>query len=204
MPTNGKNLGELLSDLMENEGITVEKLSSLTNIPIRFIVSMRENELDKLPAEPYIRGYLKKIADVLKTDEQSLINAYKESKGVAKSGDADRLPANQYARVPIKKGWFVAPILVLLLFITLFVRSNEILGVPELHIDLPSVVYTESIEITGSVRKGDTLTLNGEIVYTDDLGNFKEPVLLKPGLNTLQFKVKRFLGKESIVVKEVY
>src|SRR3989338_8404013 len=105
MPQNDRKLEELLNDLMEAEGLTAEKLANLTNIPSRFIVTMREGELNKLPAEPYAKGYLKKIADVLKTDEVSLINAYKESKKIARldnAGETDKLPSNQFAHVPLK------------------------------------------------------------------------------------------------------
>ncbi len=202
-----KNIGELLADLMEAEGMTAEKLASQTNIPSRFIIAMREGELDKLPAEPYVRGYLKKIADVLKADEGTLINAYKESKRVARlghvAGETDKLPSNQFARVPMKKSWFVVPILILILIGSIFLRFNQVFGVPELNLELPSSISTESLLLSGSVTPGDKLTLNDEIVYTDDSGHFEETILLKPGLNTLQFKVKRFLGKESTIIKEI-
>lgn len=205
---NPKNIGELIGDLIEAEGINAEKLASITAIPARFIVAMREGELEKLPAEPYVRGYLKKIADALKADEEALINAYKESKRVARlghvAGETDKLPSNQFARVPMKKSLIIVPLLILILTTTIFVRFNQIFGVPELSLELPSAISVESLTISGDVRPGDKLTLNGEIVYTNESGHFEETFFLKPGLNTLEFRVKRFLGKEIVVIKEIY
>lgn len=199
-----KKLSELLAELMDAEGVSPEKLSALTNIPTRFIVSLKEGELDKLPAEPYVRGYLKKIADALKTDEEALINAYKESKRIAKVGATDTLPSNQYARVPMKKSWLLVPIILIAFSVMFYVRQNQIFGIPELTLDVPSVVYAESLLVEGNIRPGDKITLNGELLPTDKTGHFEETIFLRPGLNTLEFKVSRFLGKETIVVKEVY
>lgn len=199
-----KQISELLAELMDAEGVSPEKLSALTNIPTRFIISLKEGELNKLPAEPYVRGYLKKIADALKTDEEALINAYKESKRIARVGATDTLPSNQYARVPMKKSWFLVPIILIAFATMFFVRQNQIFGIPELALDIPSVAYSESLLVEGTIRPGDKITLNGELLPTDKTGRFEETIFLRPGLNTLEFKVSRFLGKETTATKEVY
>lgn len=205
MPLNEKNIGELISDLMENEGLTVDKLVSQTNIPSRFIVAIKEGELDRLPAEPYVRGYLAKIAVALKADPELLIKTYKESTAVVKSGVSDKLPSNQFARVPFKKSRIIIPLLIAALAAVIFFRFDQIFGVPELTItELPAIAYSESLNISGNIRPGDNLTLNGEIIQTDAAGHFEEIITLKPGLNVLQFKAKRFLGKEAVITKEVY
>ena len=56
-----KDIGTLLSELIENEGLTVEKIALQTDIPSRFVIALKEGNLEKLPSEPYVRGYLIKI-----------------------------------------------------------------------------------------------------------------------------------------------
>ena len=204
MPNEAKNLADTLNELMESQAITIDKIAASTNIPMRFLVAMEEGEMDKLPAEPYVRGYLSKIATVLKAEPQTLISAYKESVKNLKSKEADKLPTNRFAKTPIKRGWILSAAIIAFIGITGFARFNAILGVPDLHINLPDAVSTESILIAGSVRPGDRVTLNGEPIFTDEEGKFEESVPLAPGLNTMQFKVRRFLGRESVFLKQIY
>lgn len=199
------NITELLNELLTSHGLNDEKLSHLTNIPKRFITALRTGDLSHLPAEPYTRGYLIKIASVLKIDSAELINAYKESvPQKRRNGSSHKLPANRFERIPLNKGWLIVGIAVALIATFLFFRLDAILGVPELQAEIPAYTTFQSLTIEGEVKARDTLTLNGEIVYTDEAGNFKHNILLQPGANTLRFVVKRFLGREVEVIKTVY
>jgi len=198
------DLTEILKDLLTAHGLNDEKLSHLTNIPKRFIIALRTGDFSRLPAEPYTRGYLIKIATVLKIDPTELINAYKESAGQKRRSGADKLPANRFKRIPIHKGWLIGIVIAILVAIFLYFRLDNVLGVPELKAQVPAETSVESLVVEGEVRPRDTLTINGEIVYTDEAGIFKHTLLLQPGINTLHFVVKRFLGRETEVIKQVY
>ena len=203
MPNENKDISETLNELMDAQNVTIEKLVLATNIPMRFLTSIKDGELGKLPAEPYVRGYLIKIAGALKADPNLLINAYKESVKELKAKTADKLPDNQFARTAVKKSWIIAPLIIIGISMLIFIRFNNIFGVPELHINLPDSVSFEPLKIEGSVKPGDKITLNSEIVYTDEAGKFEETIPLAPGLNILKFKIKRFLGRETTVTKQV-
>ena len=62
----------------------------------------------------------------------------------------------------------------------------------------------KTITVSGNVEVRDTLTLNGEVIYPNEEGFFEKRVQLEPGLNTLEFKVKRYLGQESSLIKQVF
>lgn len=203
---NSQNkITELLNGLLTAHGLNDEKLSHLTNIPKRFISALRTGDLSNLPAEPYTRGYLIKIAATLKTDPTELVSAYKESvPQKRRNGSSHKLPINRYEQIPLDKKWLFAGIIVVLLATFFFFRLDAILGIPELDVYVPEQTYEEVLTVEGHVKPRDTLTLNGEIVYTDDAGNFKRDVLLQPGINTLDFRVKRFLGREVEIIKTVH
>lgn len=204
MPTDNKNLSEILTQLMETENVSVEKLSSQTEIPSRFIIALREGEYNKLPAEPYVRGYLIKIAGVLRTESEGLIQAYKESVKEYKAKMADVLPGNKYAATPVNKGIVAAVLAGLAIIAFIVFRFNSIFGIPSLNVDIPQHATEQNIKIMGSVRPGDRLTLNGESIFVDDEGNFEKDLFLSPGLNTYEFTVRRFLGKETSFIKQIY
>ena len=69
---------------------------------------------------------------------------------------------------------------------------------------MPESTTEETIIVSGNVKSGDTLTLNDEVIYPDGEGFFEKRVQLEPGLNTLEFRVKRYLGRESSLTKQVF
>jgi len=73
-----KNLSELITETLELRNLDVKKLSELTDIPTYYLTALIDGELLKLPAAPYIRGYLIKIAQTLRIDSDVLLRAYKQ------------------------------------------------------------------------------------------------------------------------------
>ena len=179
------------------------KLSDLTDVPQRFIVSLVGGDFKNLPSEPYIRGYLFKIAGVLDADPNFLWRSFRQSSEIHSSGSADLLPANRFSlqRISSKKVWIVLIVLTLLGFLGF--RIDSILGKPTLDVTLPETTTNQTINVTGKVNPGDTLTLNNEVVYPDERGQFEKEVQLETGLNPLEFRANRFLGRETRIVKQV-
>ena len=179
------------------------KLSDLTDVPQRFISSLVSGDFNDLPSEPYIRGYLFKIAGILDADPNFLWRSFRQSAEIRSSGSGDILPANRFGlkKVSNKKIWILLAALVLVGFLGF--RINSILGKPTLDVSLPEVTVNHVVKVTGQVNPDDTLTLNNEVIYPDKGGRFEKEIQLEPGLNTLEFRVKRYLGRETRVVKQV-
>ena len=191
---------------MEERGINPEKLSYVTNIPTRFITALLGGNFKELPAKPYVRGYLIKIAVVLGIEEEVIMEAYRESTEIRSSGGKDRLPMNRFAIQKINKNFIVGTVIALGLIIFLGLRINDIMGTPTLQVNLPENPYSttdQTLKITGRMSAKDKLTLNQEIVYTNQDGTFQKDVTLSPGLNTFEFNATRFLGRETKIVRQV-
>lgn len=199
-----QNITELLNELMKERRVSADKLADTTDIPKRFIISLMEGHPDQLPAEPYVRGYLFKIAEALKVDPHILWQSYRTTSEFHSSGDEDRLPTNRFAFKKIRTSRIVAFLFVVMVLVFVGVRFNDILGRPTIDINLPESTSEETITVSGNVAAGDRLTLNNEVVYPDEEGMFEKRVQLEPGLNTLEFKIKRYLGQETTVIKQVF
>lgn len=201
-----KDLKTLLSGTMEMKNLSPEKLAQITNIPERYISALQNMEIDKLPAAPYVRAYLKKIAGVLNLDYDELWTLYEQELPHKTSGLFDTLPANRFAIQRLdKKIWFAAfAALLLLVYITL---NINIFGTPSLEVTSPEEpfinVYESSVVLSGIINPKDKLTINGEEMPSDADGNFETSFNLQPGLNTIELKVKRFLGNETRVIRQV-
>ena len=189
---------------MESKGMDAGKLSDLTDVPQRFIVSLVDGDFKNLPSEPYIRGYLFKVAGVLDADPNFLWRSFRQSSEIHSSGSADLLPINRFSlqRISSKKVWIVLVALILLGFLGF--RVDSILGNPTLEVTLPETTTSQTINVTGKLKPVDPLTLDSEVIYPDKSGKFEERIQLESGPNTLEFKVKRYLGREITVVKQVF
>ncbi|MCL4405382.1 MAG: helix-turn-helix domain-containing protein [Patescibacteria group bacterium] len=200
-----KDLPELLKELSAARGLNVEKLAEASNIPARFVSSLLEGNYEELPSKPYIRGYIIKLAKVLDTDPDILLESYESSsEDLRSSGVTDRLPANRFALKPINRGLLIAIVVVMIVAGVVIFRFNDIIGKPEIQANVPSITSSQTVNVTGEVKPGDTLTINGQVVYPAGNGTFEQNVSLSPGLNTLQFTVKRFLGGETVLTKQVF
>lgn len=202
--TSTSSITSILRELMETKGLDAAKLADLTDVPQRFITSLIGGDFKNLPSEPYIRGYLFKIAGVLDTDPNFLWRTFRQSAEISSSGPEDALPTNRFSlkKINSKKVWIFLVALALLVF--LIFRLNSILGKPTLEVSLPETTTNQIISVSGKINPRDTLTLNNEVVYPNERGEFVKEVQLEPGLNTLEFKVKRPLGRETGVVKQVF
>lgn len=199
-----RNITELLSELMSERRVTADKLSDATNIPKRFIVSLMKGESENLPARPYVRGYLFKIAEALQVDPHILWQSYRLSDDFRASGGKDRLPTNRFAFKKIRTSRVVTIFFAVMILVFIGFRFNDILGRPTLNVSLPESTSEQTITVAGNISPGDRLTLNAEVIYPDEAGSFEKRIQLEPGLNTLEFRIKRYLGQEAEFVKQVF
>src|SRR3989344_1531730 len=104
---NSKNLKDILQEYLELKGYSLPRLQQATGIPERYLEAMIKGEFHKMPAAPYFRGYLLKIAEVLNMDGQELWRQYQKEMEIKSSGPSDRLPENRFAIKSIKKSWII-------------------------------------------------------------------------------------------------
>lgn len=206
-----KSLAKIIIDAMRYYDLNVDKLSRLTGISERFLDALLEDKFNQLPSAPYVHGYLNKVAKVLNLDGEEIWRIYlKDHRAIRRSGEKDKFPPNRF----IYRFWFnrpvvLAAILIIILLLYLFLRIN-LVGRPRLYFEqwLNQNYLTASsskIQIDGRLKPLAVLTINGEQINLDTDGRFEAAIRLNPGLNILNFKVRKFLGKEKLVaVKQIF
>ena len=205
MEEEQRPITQVLQELIKSRGMTTDKLASKTDIPKRFIESLLRGDFDQLPAKPYVRGYLFKVAEVLEVDQHTLWQSYRHSADIAVSGERDYLPSNRFALKQIRTSRLVILFIVVVVLSFAGFRFNDVLGKPTIDlVDLPKSTSEGIIVVRGSVAPGDSLTLNGEVIYPNQSGEFEKEVQLQPLLNTLEFRIQRYLGREAKVMYQVF
>ncbi|MCR4261257.1 MAG: helix-turn-helix domain-containing protein [Candidatus Colwellbacteria bacterium] len=199
-----EDIVEVLKKLMKSKGVSSSRLASLTDVPSRFIDAILEGNFDQLPSQPYIRGYLFKISNALGAENDYLWHIFRSSVEAPSSGEYDRLPINRFALQKMSRKTMIWILAGLMIFLFISLNFNRIAGKPRIDVTVPDTAEESVITVSGTINPDDRLTLNGEIIYTNDIGAFEKQVQLEPGINTLEFKAKRYLGRETKLVKQVF
>ena len=86
-----KNIPTQIIEKMKAKSIDVGRLSQLSGVSERYINLFVEGKIDDLPAEPYVRGYIRKISEILELDKDALWQEFLDrTEEVRKSEDADK------------------------------------------------------------------------------------------------------------------
>lgn len=203
----GQSFKTLLAEAMEIKNINHEKLAQFTGIPKHFIIAIENADINHLPSSPYVRNYIKKISEILDLNEEDLWKNYEKDLEYKQSGEFDKMPSNRFAlrKASKKKIVLISGIIILLIIIIL--NYKNIVGLPYLEINNPTKelasVIDSKIILAGKINPQDKLTINGAETSSDTFGNFQYPFNLQPGLNTIEFTVKKLIGKEKTVVKQI-
>lgn len=209
MAPENKNFSSLLIEALRTKGISLEKLSQVTGVSERFLTALIGEEFDKLPAVPYVHGYLMRIAEALGLDGDTLWRDYvKQVPALKRSGKQDALPGNRFARGRVN-GRLIAGIILAFLFFGYFgVRIFSAIQPPALTLlnfsPDTTRVTAALFTVAGRVEFDARLTVNGEAVYPEGNGDFKKSITLTPGFNTVTIAVKKLLGKEHVTTRSIF
>lgn len=202
-----KTIKEVMANALESRGLSVEKVLEATEVPKHYFQAILKGDQEKLPAAPYVRGYINKLETVLGVEANSLWNLYKEESDLKTSGAKDKLPENRFTIKSDKRKWLWIPPVVIIAGIYLILNSHRLLGLPKLDVLSPLaatvIVKNSNFLIEGEINPEDKLLINNEEVFVDKTGKFEENYKLQAGLNTFELMAKKFLGKEKRVVKQI-
>ena len=200
------NFQDFFNSKIRERGLTLKKLSELSGITLKYLEYLSAGNFEALPSAPYFRGYLEKLGRILDFDYREWWQNIKEEEIVKTSGTLDQLPKNRFALS--SPGKFIWPGIFLLLVVFYFgARFSKIFGQPQVSVAYPTEAFTntasQEIVVRGELKDGDKLVINGEAVVMEDDGTWEKNILLEPGLNTIEIKAKKFLGRETRIIRQV-
>jgi cytoskeletal protein RodZ len=113
-------VGEILKKRREELGRDLREISNNLRIRYDYLKALEDGDLEKLPAEVYIKGYIQEYAKMLNMDPEPLINTYTLHSAP---------PLQQNNNVPeekgvhkrrFRKGYMLIPLIVIVLIIIAF------------------------------------------------------------------------------------
>ncbi len=68
--------GQALSSLRDFQHVSLEEISERTKIQLPYLIAIEQEDFAELPAEVYIKGFLKQMAQVLSIPTEKLLSDY--------------------------------------------------------------------------------------------------------------------------------
>lgn len=214
-------LGEKLKKLRSDKRIALNEVSRVTKIRVEYLQCLEEGKYDELPADVYVRGFLKSYGNFLGVDEHSLVKLFEKEKGIKKNLEKSKNPKKVNSKIspPNISAFIFTPKKIALFFVAIFVfgaffylyrEAGALTDTPRLIILNPepnSDVDGNSVSLEGKTDKDARVFINDQLVLVSDEGKFKEDISLQAGINVIRVKaVNRFQKEtaENVTVQTKY
>lgn len=218
-------LGEKLKKIRSDKRMSLGDVSRNTNIQVKYLELIEEGDYDKLPADVYVKGFLKSYAEFFNISEHALIKAFEKEKEIKKNLKFSKtkkkdVKENFKIPKPLKIQSFIftpkiiaGTLISLLVFLGvgyLYKEIGNFASVPRLVILNPeqdSSISGRSTVVEGITDRDAKLFINDQPILVNDEGQFRENLILQAGSNNISIKAVNRFNKEAeevITVQAVF
>jgi len=204
-------VGEFLRQRRNELELSLEEVSQKLKIKTDYIIGLEENDYDILPPDVYIKGFIRHYSELAGFDPEKMVKMYSREKKVKekiKNCSSNKKKVwNLQFKMPkytiITPGMitvFFSFIILSLLRFYFWHQISSFRSVPYLFISSPasdSEVDNAEVVVEGKTETEAVLRINGENVFVEPNGHFKENIVLQPGKNTLIVEAKNKFDKVS-------
>jgi cytoskeletal protein RodZ len=196
-----ETLGEYLQDTRKAARLTIPQINRLTRIQEKFLRSLEEGDYEALPADVYVKGFLKTMAEVYHVPANTLLEQFERERGLERSLENDPLRpkgsvASQLPRFVITPRTFTVVVVAVLALASLGYLVWQIRSVqapPSLEILYPekdAKIETRSVLLRGKTEPGSRVFVNNQEIMVEENGAFSEVLNLSEGANNLAIRAE--------------
>lgn len=188
--------------------LSLHEISKHTKIQSKYLEYLENGEYEKLPADVYVKGFLKAYATFTGISEKILVKLYEREQGIRKNIKKINDQENFVEPLKLKKIVITPKVLIGALvvlfilsgFIYLYKEINTLIAEPRLAIVRPAdgeIIEGNTVNVKGFTEKDSEVFINDQPVLVNDQGEFSENVGLQEGLNVIVARSKNKFDKES-------
>lgn len=202
-------LGERMKKIRSERRLSLNEISKSTKIQAKYLEYLENGEYLKLPADVYVKGFLKSYAAYAGVNEKALVKSYEREQRIQKNIKKIENKEKFIEPLSLSK-WAITPKIIIGLVIALFVflgffylyrEVDSFISDPRLVITSPQdgeEIEGRSVNVKGFTEKDSEVFINDQPVLASDNGEFGENVVLQGGLNVITVKSKNKFDKESV------
>jgi cytoskeletal protein RodZ len=192
-----KTVGQLLHAARKSKGLSLDQLSSLTKIDVKYISALEDDNYSSLPSETFVKGFIRNLSIRLDCNPDELISIFRRDYRIPAEG-SKTIRRKQISGFGNLTSSHVLPFILggIVFTVYLIFQFRAILSPPKLDIVRPSSgsVLVSPIEIEGTTDVDASISVGNDIqAKPDNSGHFLVRVSLPIGETTLEIKsVNRF------------
>jgi len=202
-------LGERLKKMRADRCMTTTDVSRATGVQARYVEALESGDYSRLPADVYVRGFLKSYASYFGASPEPFVLLYDRERGIeqtlrAQSKDFPKDQKIPFPHLTITPKMLTTAIAISICLVSvgyIYIKFNDFVSKPSLIITDPvsgTSVSKSLIVIRGVSDRNGSVFINGEPVIVDENGNFSESVALHPGTNDIVVSASNRFEKETI------
>lgn len=203
-------LGEKLKKIRSDRRLALNDISRVTKIPLKYLEYLEDGKYEKLPADVYVKGFLKNYAEILGVDEHIFIRLFEKEKGINKNlrkqnGEVEEktkpLNISSFVVTPKIMATTAVTILILAGVFYLYSEFGSFSDAPRLVILSPEKNYStsgNSVVIEGVTDADGKVFINNQPVMVDEDGKFRENLTVQAGTSAINVKAVNKFDKETL------
>jgi len=213
LPNKGGELAQILSQARTARAISLAEAGRKLKLPLKYLESLEKGNLEDLPAGDYGRYFLRRYADFLNLDSESVLRLYNNLRAATAVAPVPtwQNPSAVTARslAASRKPWLRRLIFILTaLAIVIYLASAAITSIlpPSLSLLSPSdnlTTTTPILSVSGLTEVGVQLSINDEKVEVSNKGRFDSKLPLRPGLNIITVVAQKSYSRPRIITRQV-
>lgn len=207
-----KTVGEILKKVRIEKKLTFEDIETATRIRKKFLIALEENDWNKLPSLPYIKGFIRNYSSFLGLKPDEMVAIFRrhfqeqEKTRLLPSGLAHPLDEPIFQLTPQVGLIGIVLAFLLLFFGYLFLQYNSYTSPPNLVITKPlegESLNTNKIQVTGKTETDAVVSVNNQKVALSANGEFTTTLLLSPGVNSIIIESTSKYGKKRSATRTI-
>lgn len=196
-----KTVGEILHSERLKKDLSLERLSSLTKIDIKYLDALEKNNYDLLPSETFIKGFIRNISLRLDKDPNELIAIFRRGYNQNEKKSPTKNPSPKRQKIFFEPSRFLPAIIGVIVFLGyLGFQFRAVLALPKIELQKPiqDSVVVSPVEIEGDTSVDSLITIGDDVkLRPDETGHFSAKISLPIGETTLQLKATNRFGRSS-------
>lgn len=202
-----KTLGERLRDIREKAGISIEEIAKVTKVNKRYLECIEADDYDSLPSAVYVKGFLRSYSNFMGIEAEDVLKIYKKEMGIQVNIKKPKAQDSKNKRIKIPtiilSFRVVVSIFMGAFFIIIawyfYVEMGKFSEAPRLLLSNPidnAIIKENSTEVVGITDIGNGVVINGQAIFVNEKGEFRERISLREGINKLVIKATNKFDKE--------
>ena len=202
-----KTLGERLRGIREKAGVSIEEIAKVTKVNKRYLEYIEADNYDELPSDVYVKGFLRNYSNFLGIEADDVLKIYKKERGIQVNIKRPKSQDVKKKRIKIPAiilpfrvvAGFLAGVFFIVIAWYFYVETGKFSEAPRLLVSSPMdnvIIKENSTEVVGATDIGSRVVINGQAIFVNEIGEFRERISLKEGINKLVIKSTNKFDKE--------